>query len=239
MIIKTLSIKSSSDIFQGWMDNNNLPKIEDNIEIDCEPEYLGIRQNILDKYLQLKMQLDAGQIKPYELDCLLSLSFYEYISVQPWFNSRIASNEDFWRYVSMKIIPDVIGNRFEGLDKRHFYSKGTRVYPYTLYWYTYLSFQTSLECTKTMLQSPRFSTDTIVGLVERTGRSGTFITLYRHIMNYFANFYSTKKIDYISLFRSVMKLCMAKTQVIDPDLCQGGPKQYAENLVNECVLNLP
>ena len=237
MRIRTLSIQDSAKIYQEWIDNNTLPKIENGFSLsnEYEQEYKDLRNFIYNNYLPLKRELVAGNIKPYDLDYKLSLCFYDYISSQSWFNSRIAANEDFWRFISMKIIPDIISSRFDQLDKRHFYSKGTRVYPYTLYWYTYLSWQDSLEKTESVVESSRFSTDTIVGLVERTGRNGTFIILYRKIMGYFATFETAIKLDYISLFRSVMKLCMAKTQVIDPDLCDGGPNKYAQILINECI----
>ena len=202
MIIKKFTTAESSARYESW-DEENSPSLDKIYLVELDPEYKELRDAFVSKYLNYKNRYKMG----IELDYQLSLWFYQFIKSRSWFSMRLASDENFWRYIAMVVVPDVIADRFPGLDKRHFYSKGTRIYPYTLFWYTYLSKQETIEKTEQLLASERFSTDTIVSLVERTGGNGTFVDLYREIMYYFSKFDAPENIDYIKLFRSVMKLC--------------------------------
>lgn len=235
-MMKELSISESKKIYSSWCETGNFPKLDEYVcPSDISIEFIELRAETLSKYKSLK---NEGKSE-YELDYRLSVWFYMYLKHQRWFSLRLATTEDFWRYVAMIVIPDVITDRYsksEKPDARHYYSKGTRVYPYTLYWYTYLSWYKNEESTLAVLSQRGFNTDTIVGLVERTGRNGTPIELYRSIMYNFGELAKIKNINNIT-FRSVMKLCLAKIAVIDPDLYDGENDKYALSLVSECSKN--
>lgn len=231
MKIEKKTLGESADIYKEWV-YNTFPTLGSDYEVELDTEYLEMRELSLSKYLELKSCPDNQK---YDIDYKFSIWFYNYISQKEWFNLRLASNEDFWRYIAMVVMPDLIADRFKSKSRLRFYSKGTRIYPYTLFWYTYLSLQDGdLSITEKLLSSKRFTTDTIVGLVERTGSNGTYIDLYRQIMLYFGSFKAPENAKFITLFRSVMKLCMSNITVIDPDLYKDGAKGFAKNLVDTC-----
>lgn len=229
MIIQTLSRSQSKDAFERIQENSDFTSIDWSNRLDSD--YLVIRNYLVEKYFELKQ----SGYKDYQLDYRFSLLFYDYFHQKEWMTDRIAADYEFWSYFALIVIPDLVFDRFGAEDDKHYYAKGLRIWPYTLYWYAHLAWQGDVESTNTILSSSRCCSDTILNLVERPGRNGTYISLYRSIMFNFVNCNPTKAIDNIKLFRSIMKLALAKPLVIDPDLCSGGASEYAKEIVQECV----
>ncbi len=229
MNIQTLSRAQSKNEYQHILENCDFSSIDWSSKLDSD--YLNIRNYLVKKYHELKQ----SGYKDYKLDYRFSLLFYDYFRQKEWMSDRIAADYDFWSYIALIVIPDLVFDRFGAEDDKHYYAKGLRIWPYTLYWYTHLSWQGNLESTNKILSSSRCCSDTILNLVERPGRNGTYIDLYRSIMFHFVNSIQTKAVDNIKLFRSIMKLALAKPQVIDPDLCTGGASEYAKDIVQECI----
>ena len=87
-----------------------------------------------------------------------------------------------------------------------------------------------------------------MNLVERTGRDGTYIGVYRLIMKYYSKIpYKTlselnkkyksetgKQAE--TLFRVIMKMNTAKVIVMEPGLCLGGEEGYVLSLFHELGL---
>lgn len=234
MNIKTLSTKQSKIEFDRLFRSDNGTLLSMDCESSLDVDYRQIRQELYREYNNLK-QLGY---KDYQLDYRYSLWFYDYFRNQEWMTERLAANYEFWSFVALKVIPDLVYDRFGAADDKHYYAKGLRIWPYTLYWYSHLSWQGDIESTERILSSSRCCSDTILNLVERPGRYGTFVELYRRIMYYFVNISAVKPLDSsnsIKLFRSIMKLALAKPQVIDPDLFDGGTSEYAREIVQECI----
>jgi len=266
MNIQTLSIAQSKDAYHRIQEDSDFTSIDWSNQLDSD--YLDIRKYLVEKYNELKQ----SGYKDYQLDYRFSLLFYDFFHRKEWMTDRIAADYEFWRYIALKVMPDLVPidsanylyfvimyysvavavlilygiqiyarertyqyHRFGVEDDKHYYAKGLRIWPYTLYWYAHLSWQGNIESTDKILSSSRCCSDTILNLVERPGRNGTYIDLYRRIMYYFVNISSTKSVDNIKLFRSIMKLALAKPQVIDPDLCDGGASDYAKEIVQECI----
>lgn len=229
MNIQTLSIAQSKDAYQRIQENSDFTSIDWSNQLDSD--YLYIRKYLVEKYNELKQ----SGYKDYQLDYRFSLLFYDYFHRKEWMTDRIAADYEFWRYIALKVMPDLVFDRFGAEDDKHYYAKGLRIWPYTLYWYAHLSWQGDIKSTEIILSSSRCCSDTILNLVERPGRNGTYIDLYRSIMFHFVNINPTKNVDNIKLFRSIMKLALAKPQVIDPDLFDGGPREYARGIVQECI----
>ena len=95
-----------------------------------------------------------------------------------------------------------------------------------------------LATTAKVLETPCFTTDSILNLEERTGRKGTFINVYRYIMYYYSHipqqvldeYNKNTETQQDDLFRIVMKLNTAKVMVVDPALYLGGEKEYVRSL---------
>ena len=225
-----MSLKECASIFDNWVKTDTLPSWDNMSKSQLDEEYQKLREDFIAEYNKQKTLYEK-----YNLDANMSIWFYKYMNDKTWFCDRLACDEDFWRYIAMNVIPEVITDRWTKSDRRHYYSKGTRIYPYTLYWYAHLSLKSgNIDETKKLLASERLNTDCIVALVERTGRNGTCIELYRHIVDFFCNTDPSKKLDHIHL-RRIMKLCMSRIPVMDPDLCPGGSKEYARKLVYDCI----
>lgn len=105
-----------------------------------------------------------------------------------------------------------------------------------------------MQTTAKVLETPCFTTDSILNLEERTGRKGTFINVYRYIMYYYSHipqqvldeYNKNTETQQDDLFRIVMKLNTAKVMVVDPALYLGGEKNmYALYLwIRGCVCNV-
>ena len=145
-------------------------------ENKLDQNYIEIRRFFIKHYNELK----ESNCSKYLLDLQLGLVMYEFLKKQKDFNNYYESSYDFWKYLSVFVIPDIISDRF-GIDKvEHFYKKNVRIYPFTLYWYIHLSWQGDRESTFEILKD--HSTDEILQMIERPSRMGINIELYRKIM---------------------------------------------------------
>lgn len=166
---------------------------------------------------------DSQNEVKYSFDLLFGIQLFSILRSDPGFTNRAASNDSVWRYLSVKVIPDIVHSRW-GMNEDHFFNMSRRIWLKTIYWYINLSWTGTDEGTYNLLKYN--STDTIQNLVERPGL-GYDITLYRELMKQ----YSFHKHD-VDLFRRVMKLNTARIVVSSPSLYKGGIKGYVENLFN-------
>lgn len=235
MIIKTLNRSESQIAMKDWLSNYpSMPHVEG--------DYLKIRADIQGFYKRVTEEcpIDISK-KDYYIDTHLGILLYDYLWKQSGFNMRAAANDDFWRYLSVKVVPDVVAERWGKDNESHYWSKPARIWLRTIWWYVHLSWQGDMQTTAKVLETPCFSTDSILNLEERTGRKGTFINVYRYIMYYYSrvpertlnDFNRKTKTQQDDLFRVVMKLNTAKSVVVDPALCLGGEKEYVRALFRD------
>ena len=224
MKIERLSRKEAIEAMNSWIANSfALPTLG--------KDYAEIRNDLVTMFSQ--SQDEAEIVQGYEMDVCFGAALFGYMKQKPWFTDRLASDDGFWRYLSLRVVPDLVGERWGNTNADHYYTKPSRIWLKTMWWYFYLSFNKDVETTKEMLLSEAFSTDTILNLVERTGRSGTNISVYRNIMSKYASIEDVSD----KVFRSIMKLNTAKAVVIEPVFSTGGVSGYVESLFNELSLN--
>ena len=239
MQIKELNRERSKAAMKSWVDSHGkLPEVKG--------DDLLFRETI--ENLSKAIHADNANDVDYYTDYHIGLGLYHYLSQQKGFSLRAAANDDFWRYTSLIIAPHIVAERWGMNNDDHYWQKGTRIWFRQMWWYTYLSWQGNLESTESVLSSENFSTDTILNLVERTGRNGTYINVYRYIMYYYSildpyiikDFNDrVKKYDkHATLFRTIMKLNTAKTLVIDPSLYLGGEDEFAKSLFKEAGVTI-
>ncbi len=225
MKIERLSRKEAIEAMNSWIANSfTLPSLG--------KDYLEIRDDLLAMFEHSRKE--AGSVQGYLMDVCFGSEVFRYFKNKQWFTDRLASDDGFWRYLSLRVVPDLVGERWGNTNADHYYTKPSRIWLKTMWWYYYLSFNKDVEATKEMLKSKAFSTDTILNLVERTGRCGTNISVYRGIMLKYAHLdegLSDKD------FRSIMKLNTAKAVVIEPVFSTGGISGYVNSLFNELSLN--
>lgn len=230
MKIRELNRTKAMAAMQEWLNSNGeLPQVDSS--------YQSIRENIQDAEQTIRQK---EKLTDYFLDVQMGLSLYNYFESQSWFSMRTAANDDFWRYLSVIVVPDVVGRRWGNDNEDHYWKKNSRIWLRQVWWYVYLSWQGDATTTEQVLDSPNFSTDTILNLEERTGRYGTYVNVYRYIMYFYStldrsvldafNSNIRKNDKHATLFRTVMKLNTAKAMVVEPALYLGGEIEYVRSL---------
>ena len=213
MKIETLNRGEAQKAMDDWI--NNYPDLP-----GIKSDYEALRENIqnLNKQVRQEVMKNPGIKRPdYYIDAHLGLALYEYLWTIPEFSMRVAANDGFWRYLSVMVVPDVVAQRWGKDNHAHFWSQPRRVWLRSIWWYVHLAWQDDLELTKKVLECSHFTTDTILNFEEKDLKR-----------------YSRGKAgNSDDLFRVVMKLNTAKMMVMEPALCLGGEKAYAQELYKD------
>lgn len=230
--IKTLNKIECQNLMREWIacEGTKLPPLDD--------EYSTMREDLHKLFNRtLKSQNKYKSRFDYYMDVDYGVKLFEYLNQQPWFNLRVATDIGFWRYLSIMVIPDVVEERW-GCDKEdHYWRRPARIWLRSIWWYVYIAHYTNLEETRTTLLKEQFSTDTILNLVERAGRDGMNINVYKNIIKIYSLVKkasleefkkNSKKGD--DLFRAVMRLNTARIIVIEPVFYEGGELGYVFSL---------
>lgn len=226
--------------FEDW-------RAGEKLQLRLNDDYVIIRQ----KLFALKSEADSQAALicehsrdriTYTEDILFGIKLYEWLNEQPWFSLRIAADPGFWRYLAVAVAPDLIKQRWGTRSIERYFSRTTRIYFGSLWWYVHLSWNENSQKTQTLLLSPNMTSDTITNLVERIGSFGIYVEVYRKIMFCFSKLNKVIMIDRKrasarDIFRSVMKLHMAKASTIDPIFFSDGPMGYVLSLFKEAGLD--
>lgn len=214
MIFKGLSMSEASKKMEVWKKDSNAYLSE-----MLDDDYKELRTVLVEKF----NKIDAG--RKYSIDCYFGMVLYLVLK-DYGFTVRDAANDDKWRYLSLCVVPDLVGKRWGKMAEIRYYKQSLRIWLRTIWWYIYLSMQSSVEETMEVLKNN--STDQILNLVDRIGRKGYFVDTYRTIMRYF---YKAKVIDSTvsdSEFRRIMTLHTAICKNIDPLLYPEGTDAYVK-----------
>jgi len=219
---RNLSKNEAARIFESW-DKNSIPS--ENIHAD----YKELRKELLEAFNDslISLGIDENQIKgnEYNFDLTYAIKVYSILSKKQ-FTERQASDDGIWRYLSIKLIPDITYKRW-GFNPQRYYATPRRLWIKTLWWYIYLSWQGDAHNTYMTLRNN--TTDELVQLVERSGPIGYRVNLCREIMRYYGRIPENQRRG-AQLFRRVMKLNTARSKVVEPSLIHGGEKQYVKEL---------
>ena len=227
----------------GYKVESSLSKVKKHYEEYCENKkvyenYLDDNYKNLREFLVEKSNgyISSGLVE-YDYDLMLALDLYEFLESQQDFTHIFRSSVEFWRYLSVYVIPDIVEKRWgcgpEEKYENHFYKKGVRVYPYTLYWYIYLTWCGSRTKTYEMLKDA--SDDEILNLVERPSRIGINVDLMRAFnKRFFAIPKNKRKIlvngKRISLYRVLLKKNTGKLLIYRPEFYPNGLEGYVDML---------
>ena len=231
MEIKRLDRGEAEKAMKEWFTSYPLlPSVND--------EYTVIRNDITKLFLSVveSAEKKGYGTRDYYVDAQFGILLYMYLQKKSWFSLRLAADDGFWRYMSLKVIPDTVAVRWGKDNDSHYWSTPGRIWLKQIWWYIYLSWNTDCSTTKEIVENPNCSTDTILNFVERTGKKGTCVDAYRWIMYFYTKIpqfivseYKKKSKNH-DLFRVVMKLNTARMMVAEPALCAGGCKGYAKKL---------
>lgn len=199
--------------------------------------------SIIDRTIKYNHFGDNGDInrkpniKSYKYDLLFGLELYKLLTFDNRFKitMREATNAEYWIYLSVVVIPDIVSERWSINDKHRYYNRETRIWLLTLWWYIHLSWQGTFEETEKILKNN--STDTILNLVDRTTLRGYNIELFRVIMREYSkinkNSIKNKKRN---IFRTIQVTNTSLIQSIEPTLYKDGVEGYVKKIFN--MLNL-
>ena len=219
----------SDEEFQGrrgkWRSN----------DIELDPSYTELRKTILTTF-EASGGYELAPRRMYPVDVAVGLALYEYLN-DKGFTLCDASNDDLWRYLTIKVFPDITFCRYPDpekdsrehgsrINKKRFYSHTRRIWLKTLWWYVYLSWQGSKEATRSAIEAN--GSNVISHFIETPGK-GYRVDLYRALMKRYSE--SNDKSD--KLFRSVAKLNGAECRNTEPALLPGGVSEYCKILFSK------
>lgn len=194
-------------------------------------KYQLLRDRLIKRVNDYKIE-NGNEINTYKFDLFFGLCLYEETN-KIWElrkNNKIASNEQFWIYINLEVIPDLIYDRWKDVSnpRIRFYQLSRRIYTNTLWWYINLSWQGNINLTKEILKD--FSTDTIVQLFERAG-GGYNVDLYRMIIKKHHQLLKNTSSHRVILFRSLMKMNTIYLRTIEPEFYEGGIEGYVDMII--------
>lgn len=186
-------------------------------------DYTSLRNSLLTIHTEI---LASGMhADGYAYDLAFALQLYALLNQRYEMNERAASNDGIWRYLSIKVVPDIVASRWGYKDAR-FWKESRRIWLKTLWWYVYLSWQGNTENTRCAVAGN--TTDILVQLVERPGPQGYRVGLCREIIRQLGNSGDPK--NRAGLFRKIMVLNTARLKVLEPELYDQGEVGYVRQL---------
>lgn len=179
----------------------------------------------------------AGGKMTYDIDLKVGLKLYSLLPPGENFTTVQANDDDIWRYISVKVMPDITYLRYPDPEKavaesggrlnhKRFYSQPRRIWLKSLWWYVHLSWQGNEADTLEALKDN--TVDNINKLIETPGR-GYRLRLYRAMISEYA-----KTGPHIGKeFAAFTKMNNAKCILVEPALTSGGEEGYAHRLFAE------
>ncbi|ABN45196.1 Conserved hypothetical protein [Streptococcus sanguinis SK36] len=210
---------TKSEIEYNSLNNMNPATIASNLN----SEFKRIRELLIQGRDDIfdEWHLDTAENLGYDFDLLFAIRLYDILGLNNNFSNRAASNDEVWRFLSIRVIPDIVHSRWGMNEARYMTSR--RIWLKNLWWYIHLSWNGDTERTYEILKNN--TTDTVLQLVERPG-VGYYVSLYREIMLQYSCINDPSR----TLFRKVLKLNTALLPVTYPELISGGIKEYVSYL---------
>ena len=193
--------------------------------------YADFRKELL-SVLQSTLKETDGKMT-YLLDLCVGIKLYELMPPGKNFTVIQANDDDIWRYISVKVMPDITYQRYPDpkqgdirINRKRFYAHTRRIWLKTLWWYVHLSWQGSAKATFDILKDNGI--DNINKLIETPGR-GYRLPLFRSMM---LEYHRTGP-HRVKDFAAFTKLNNAKCVSVEPELTSGGVAAYAQRLLAE------
>lgn len=200
-----------------------------------DPSYASFREELLTVFRDALVNA-GGKLTnrtKYLIDLNVGLRLYQLMPLGKDFTIIQANDDDLWRYISVKVLPDITYIRNPDADKdgirmahKRFYSHTRRIWLKTLWWYIHLSWQGDESTTFEVLKDN--GVDNINKLIETPGR-GYRVPLFRSMM---LEYYKTSP-HKVKDFAAFTKLNNAKCVSVEPELTSGGVALYAQKLLAE------
>ena len=193
-----------------------------------DEEYRKIRKEIYSAFLDIMMELGISNYEDsekYAYDVGYRFGIKLFVLLKKYgMNRYIASKDGVWKYLQLKIFPDLVYYRWRYAEDRYF-KLNRRLWLKTIWWYAFLAWRKDEDYTKKILEGN--TTDTILQLVERTGNYGYRVELYNEIL--FQKYNCNIKDQ--DIFRRILILNTMRVKIIDPYLYRDGISGYVKDLL--------
>ena len=222
---KELDKETASSLFDEYCSKGNL---------ECPRSFVPLRNDLWSAFSSTlkELNINPAQIKKgnlsYQVDYRYGIKLYTLLCDKYGMSVRDASSSGIWRYLSLCVIPDIVGLRYGTSHPDRYWKRDRRIWLRVLWWYIHLSWQGDASTTAEIIKDN--STDEILQLVDRCGRGGYRVPLYREIMKQLSTIKSNDQQRH-QVFRRIMVLNTARSQVIEPDLVDGGIQKYVSDLI--------
>lgn len=201
-------------------------KAEGITPININDEWMKLRNKLIearDKVFD-EHNYDEASNLAYDFDIHYGVELYSILNAEDGFEMRQACDDNIWRYLSIRVIPDIVHSRF-GLKEEHFFKKPNRVWLKSIWWYIYLAWSGNKEETLELIK--KNSTDTIMNMAERPGL-GYYTDVYHEILVQYKEI--NEKLGNRDVFREVLKLNTVRLMTVSPELIEGGIPAYVKSL---------
>lgn len=245
------SLDNMSDIeFQDQLRHWSIYDVPDT---DYAPMYKVFRNELVQTFSNA-LTSENNKIN-YNLDLTVGIKLYELLNLKEGFTVVQANDDDIWRYISVKVMPDITFIRYPNIPedvnvlrealpnlsysiairtekdsmrikKKRFYSHTRRIWLKTLWWYVHLGWQGNSQSTYNVLKNN--GTNIISHFIERPGR-GYRPALFRYMLYAYSLLPEQKD----SVFRAAAKMNLARCISVEPALTEGGEEAYAQGLFED------
>ncbi|MFS7184367.1 hypothetical protein AB6848_02575 [Serratia proteamaculans] len=219
MIFPTLNLKLSQRHFDEMVKNDSF------VPDKSHPELENIRRQLLAVVPLYDANARGNAAGPGAYDMKVGLALFQ-ILAEAGMDLRSAADDGWWRFLSLRVLPDLVKSRWESAPPVRFWKGRSRIWLRAVWWTVYLTWQGSEQNTRKVLES--VTTDTVVQLVERPGRGGFRIDLTRRIFEM-----RRQRNPSQDQFRAIMKLNTAQIVLKEPLLCDGGLFGYVDALFSD------
>lgn len=223
MSFPTLNLKLSKRHFDEMVKSDSFAP-----EITC-PEMKKIRRQLLTVVSLYDANARGNATGPGAYDMKVGLALFQ-ILAEAGMDLRTAADDGWWRFLSLRVLPDLVKSRWDSASPVRFWKGRSRIWLRAIWWTVHLTWQGSEASTRKVLEN--VTTDTVVQLVERPGKGGFRIDLTRQI-------FEMRRLRNPSQdqFRAIMKLNTAQIVLKEPLLCEGGLFGYVDALFSDvgCV----
>ena len=233
--------KEYADYEEDYDDNEYEFEFEFEIDSKYKSKYQSLRDQVINNLIVNDIKLEKckkedGKIDnkyKYKFDVNLGLILHTVLNI----TEREAADNAYWEFLHLKIFPDILIKRW-GLSKERIIkgNKNMRLYFKSIWWYAHIGlYNSTFEDAQKILLNDCLDTDSIVSIVERTGKNGYNLIVLNAILRMMLKYPELNSID--KVVRKLMFLNTAQTQVIIPNFYKGNVFNYAEDLINKFLEN--
>jgi len=107
-----------------------------------EGEYAAIRNDLTNLFESVRISAEekSSKARDYYIDAQFGILLYMYLAKKTWFSVRLATDDGFWRYLSLKVIPDIVAVRWGKDNDSHYWSTPGRIWLVKTDMVVYISF---------------------------------------------------------------------------------------------------